>query len=320
MLSYEEFKNTFYARFPEVMGPEFEGYVMKHIPVVKRGKKLDGFTFCNTDTPDDQISMMPTYYFDDIYQSYLQDEDLNRELNNVSSSMKMAYIRSRSLLPKISIKNIRKNVIMELVNTDFAGAYLYDVPHRDFLNMSVVYRWVVNIDDTGVYSCMIDNDLLSAASLTEDELFENAVKNTKRLIVPQVKNFDTVVRKMMRRDGRSEAEIRNLIGKIDKERRIYVITNKHNFRASTAIIYKDVLRSIALKAESDIYIVPTSVNESLVVPVKTGISPENLQMMLDESNQYYLGGEDQILSDTLYFYSADSDQLSVMDNKENVYG
>ena len=40
MLTYEEFKSAFCAKFPEMMGPEFAGYEMKMMPVVKKGKCL----------------------------------------------------------------------------------------------------------------------------------------------------------------------------------------------------------------------------------------------------------------------------------------
>ena len=42
MLTYEELKETFCDLFPDVMGEEFEGYEVKTMPVVKRGKTLDG--------------------------------------------------------------------------------------------------------------------------------------------------------------------------------------------------------------------------------------------------------------------------------------
>lgn len=313
MLSFEEFKNTFCSQFPEVMGPEFEDYEMKLMPVNKRGKTLDGFTYCPKEHDINEPRVMPTFYFDDIYEMYRKDPDINRHLYEVASSMKSAYERGRSMMPNVSLACVKKNIIAELVNPDVARAYIDDVPHRFFLNLCIIYRWVVNVDDTGIYSTIINNDLMLAAGLNEDFLYAIAIKNTRKVIVPQIKSFESVVRNALKREGASETEIRKTIGRVKKEDRIYMLTNKRNFRASTAIIFKEVLQKIADKTESDYYIVPTSVDESLLVPLKTGLAPGHLLEMLNESNSVYFDNDDKMLSDTIYYYSMKDDDLYVYD-------
>ncbi len=312
MLTYEEFKNTFSSKFPEVMGAEFQGYELKMMPVVKRGKSLDGFTFCPREK-EEGISVMPTFYFNDIYEAYCVDEDITRSLYEISSTMKKSIETGQFMSQDIDFTKIKKNVIAELVNTENGTDYLYDYPHRDYLNLTVVYRWVVKADETGIYSSMIDNSLMEVAGLTEEDLYKYAMKNTKRIVPPSIKTFDSVVRKMMRQSGKTDYEIRKCIGSTPSDQKIYVITNKHSFRASTALLFKDVLCSIAQKVESDYYVVPTSVNESLIVPVKAGIEPLRLQEMLIDSNQMFCGEDDQILSNTLYFFDSDKSKLMLFD-------
>jgi hypothetical protein len=312
MLTYEEFKNTFSSKFPEVMGADFQGYELKMMPVVKRGKNLDGFTFCPREKGEG-ISVMPTFYFNDIYEAYCVDEDITRSLYEISSTMKRSIQTGQFMSQDIDFSKIKRNVIAELINTENGTDYLYDYPHRDFLNLTIVYRWVVKVDETGIYSSMIDNSLMEVAGLTEEDLYKCAVKNTKRIVPPCVKTFDSVVRKMMRQSGKSDYEIRKLIGSTPQNQKIYVITNKHSFRASTALLFKEVLCSIAQKVESDYFVVPTSVNESLIVPVTTGIDPLRLQEMLIDSNEMFCGDDDQILSNNIYFYDSGRNQLKIFD-------
>ena len=311
MLTYEEFKSAFCAKFPEMMGPEFAGYEMKMMPVVKKGKCLDGFTFCQQNDSK-KVSVMPSYYFDDIYRSYCRDEDLSRSLYEICASMKNC-LQNGPLVPEdVNLTNIKKNVIAELMSRYTASECMDTVPHRMYEDMYIVYRWVVKLDDNGVFSTLIDNNLMDAINITEDELYKCAMVNTKRLIVPQIKTLDSVIRQMMRKEGKTDREIRKSLGKADKDTRIYILTNKQNFRASTAIMFDSVRRKIADKLESDFYVVPTSVNESLIVPATCDIDPSRLWQMLAESNAYYLGDEDQILSDSIYYYSAESGELQGM--------
>ncbi|MBP5179804.1 MAG: hypothetical protein J6127_00740 [Clostridiales bacterium] len=312
MLTYEEFKNTFSSKFPEVMGTDFQGYELKMIPVVKRGKNLDGFTFCPRER-DGEISVMPTYYFNDIYEAYCSDEDMTRSLYEISCSMKKSMMAGQVMSHDIDFSKIKKNVIAELVNTERGTDYIYDIPHREFFDLTIVYRWVVKVDETGIYSSMIDNKLMETAGLTEEELYRNAMKNTKRIIPPKIKTFDSVIRKIMKDSGKSDYEIRKCLGSTPEHQRIYVLCNKHNFRASTAILFNDVLDAVAQKTGCSYYIVPTSVNESLAVPVLSGIEPLRLLEMLIDSNQHFTGDDDQILSDSIYYYDAEKSKLKLVD-------
>ncbi|MBR3533890.1 MAG: hypothetical protein IKN80_08435 [Clostridiales bacterium] len=317
MLTYEELKETFCDLFPDVMGEEFEGYEVKTMPVVKRGKTLDGFTF----SPKNSVkapTVQPTYYFEDIYKSYQSSRDIMVELCNVADSMKKALIKGRSISSGLNLDAVKKNVVAELVNPGTASIYINDVPHRPFLDLCIIYRWVITSDDTGVYSSIIDNRLMDMTGLDEEELYSSAMKNTCRLLSPKIKSFDSVVRSVLRKNGQSEAQIRKTIGKTDPEKRVYMLTNKSGFRASSGIIFEEVREKIALKAESDYFIVPTSVNECLIVPVVSGIPPECLIEMLRESNECYLSDGEQMLSSSLYFCDADNFMISVFNMEEKI--
>ena len=314
MLTYDEFKTTFCARFPEVMGDEYERYELKLMPVKKRGRELDGFTFCPIEDSN-KIKAMPTFYFNELYEAYCDNPDMSLCVVTIAASMRNALSKGRDISGFVDLSKIKKNVIADLVNPEVASPYLFNVPHREFLNLCITYRWVLNVDESGVYSGLIDNDLMNAVNLDEEDLYVNAMKNTKRLIVPQFKTFDSLIRRMLRRDGRTESEIRRFIGKIPPEDRMYVITNKHSFRGSTALLNKGFLEKIAEKLESDYYIIPTSVNESLVIKADSKLGVERMMTLLLESNSYYIQG-DEMLSDSIYYYCAEEGTLSVCDEGE----
>ncbi|MBR1796642.1 MAG: hypothetical protein IJ757_01295 [Clostridiales bacterium] len=318
MLSYEEFKEAFGIRFPEVMGKEYSEFEFIEFPVKKHGRDLDGFTFCSKGEFTKKFPVMkPTFYFQEVYSSYLEHGDINRELYYIADSMRTAISKCYNLSEIMDVKKIRKGVVAELINPKMLNVYKHDLPHREFLNMVIIYRWVVNIDEMGIYSTVIDNNIMESAKLSEEDLYQYALKNTKRILEPKVKSFDQIVRNTMRRWGNSESEIRKCLNELGKDNRMYVLSNKHDYRATTGLIYKELLEEVARKCESDYYIVPTSINEALLVPLTVScMSPISLYEILRGSNAAYKGDDYNILSDTLYYYSAESGELSVLDFDE----
>ena len=69
---------------------------------------------------------------------------------------------------------------------------------------------------------------------------------------------------------------------------------------------KDVLRQIADKVGGDLYIIPSSRHEVIVMPLIDG--PEHLKQMIYEVNRSELLPEDY-LSDTLYRYIKEQDEI-----------
>jgi len=315
MLSYEEFKNTFIAQFPQAMGTEYEDYCVREIPVIKRGKSLDGFSFWKKDESPG-TSLMPTYYFDEIYPSYLSDGNFTRELYDVASSMKRALKHGETMCPEINFEKLKKNVIIELVNTDRAKKYIDDVPHREFLNLTVVYRWIVLMNDDGVFSALIDNVMAESAGLTEEELFVTGMRNTKLLLPPKLKTLESEMRSLMRKSGKSEYEVRKIKSGRSPENQVYIITNSRHFRASTAILNDKFISGAAAKIGSDFFIVPTSVDDCLVVPANGEYPVESLYELLSSSNCMYFKDRDEFLSDTLYYYSLSEGKIFVLNTEK----
>ena len=82
MLDYDEFKKEVISGFMDFMGKSYEDYELTTMPVTKRGRKLDAFSLRRKDggTDDHGNSIMPTLYFNDMYRSYLESDDICFEM------------------------------------------------------------------------------------------------------------------------------------------------------------------------------------------------------------------------------------------------
>ena len=59
-----------------------------------------------------------------------------------------------------------ENTVLQLINTKRNMELLKNVPHREFLDLSVVYRNVFRIDKAGSESVLIDNSMLKSMGIT----------------------------------------------------------------------------------------------------------------------------------------------------------
>lgn len=70
------------------------------------------------------------------------------------------------------------------------------MPHRSFLDLSIIYSLVITVDSEGMQSTKVTNDLAYTLGLTENQLFTYATENTKKLFPATARKMDEVMREM----------------------------------------------------------------------------------------------------------------------------
>ena len=60
------------------------------------------------------------------------------------------------------MESAKDNIVFQLVNTEQNKALLEDAPNRAFQDLSIIYRWVVKVEDSGIQSTVVHNSLASS--------------------------------------------------------------------------------------------------------------------------------------------------------------
>lgn len=92
--------------------------------------------------------------------------------------------------------NIKDNVVLVLINAKANKELLKTVPHKMFLDLAFVYRWIINTDANGFLGTIVSNDLATHFNINTDELFELAKTNTRRLLPPKVETLKESILRM----------------------------------------------------------------------------------------------------------------------------
>ena len=90
---------------------------------------------------------------------------------------------------------------------------------------------------------------------------------------------------------------------------MYILSNEKKVFGAVAMIYPDSMRNIADRLESDLYILPSSTHEVLVLPTKENKVPQ-LRSMVEEVNDSYVNAE-EILGYNVYYYDRENKELRI---------
>ena len=101
-------------------------------------------------------------------------------------------------------------------------------------------------------------------------------------------------------------EVSNL--KAEKDMDMHVLTNKMRFHGATCITYPGVLKEFAEAHECDLYIIPSSVHEVILMP-STIWEPKEIDEMIAEVNKKELDPVD-VLSDHIYIFNREDNDIT----------
>lgn len=197
-------------------------------------------------------------------------------------------------------KRVKERVTYKLVSFDRNRELLKDIPHRKFLDLAIVYECFLGMKDDGGASIRINNRHLNLWKVTADELHETAFINTPRLMGYRFSNMKEVLTGLM---GCGKKDMLDgLLGVEDTQDGrppLYVLTNRYNVHGAGCILYKNLLKNISEKWGCDICIIPSSVHETILLPMNEEERYGEMSQIVCEVNKAQVM-PDEVLSDHVY--------------------
>lgn len=311
MMNYEIFKEVVAEKFMEYMPEQYQGMRLRVEPVNKVNKVLDGITLVGSGAGR---SVSPTLYINHMYEHYLETENLQEVLQSAARRMDMAF-KEMPEVGDVNLESAKDNIVFQVINTLQNEDMLRDMPHREFQDLSIIYRWVVKVDENGIQSSAIRNNLAEQLGMNEEQLFKCAVENTRHIFPPTVKSMNDVIREMFISDGMPAEVADMMIGEMPEDKMMWVISNDRGINGAGSMLYEDNLHKLAMKLETDLYILPSSVHECIAVSTNVG-DPYELAEMVSEINMGQVALEDR-LSNQVYHYDKDARRLTLATDTPN---
>ena len=195
-------------------------------------------------------------------------------------------------------EELKSRVYPRVVNYAWNEEILQGLPHRRFLDLAITY----DIEIATGASCRVRNEMMEIISLSEDDLYEAAIRNI-RLRSYQIMTMADML-------DRAGVEMGVNIRGAEEGMPLVVITNPSGINGAYGIIDEELLEHIYHRfgfgdhRGLDFFSIPSSVHEILVTPAQSGAEGEylnHIKSMVREVNENNVALEER-LSDSVYIY------------------
>lgn len=312
MMDYAIFKEVMKEQILEFLPESFRGSSVELREVTMVNHKLDGLIVSK---PNETTAL--NVYVNQLYEHYENGDSIQDCLRQCAETIVRSYDKMKAMKQQIDESKTKENIIMVLVNKEQNKEMLENTPHRDFQDLAVIYRRVVDISEKGIASFIVNNYFMERNGMTEQDLFQFAVENTKRLLPAKITPLTEVIKEMMPFGFEGMEVWYALLRTVESDPRkmMYVLTNEINVNGATCMLYENNLHDLAEKIGTDLYILPSSIHESILASVELG-EPDDFAKMVSEINMDCVDIAER-LSNNVYHYDKDLRKVTLATDSPN---
>lgn len=300
-MEFEYFTNKVIAAVKAKLGGDYQVFV--RTVEKNNGISLTGLLVLNRRT-----NISPTVYLEPFYYAVTEGkitfEQAVTDIVGLYEEYKFDEPIDVSALTEY--EKVKGKIRAGLVNTEMNADLLVTVPHREYMDLSVIYLIVFDSEDGGHASITIRHEHLKLWNVTEQELFAQAQSNMEVADDMEVTGISEIFREAV---GDETAEE---IGVMECDAvPMYVVTNKKRLYGAVAMLDQKTMRKAAEIINRDFMILPSSVHEILVIPAPDETEEiSNMACMVKEVNAAEVW-DDEILSSHVYRYNYQTGEIAI---------
>lgn len=273
-------------------------------------RKNNGVILRGLTVMQDDSNISPTIYLNNYYEAY---ENGEATLVNVVNDVMDTYYRNKvnqsvDMRYFMNYACVKEHIVYKLVNTEKNKELLEDIPHVEFLDLSVVFQCLVAKECFGTASILIHNAHIKLWDIPVMELFRAAKDNTQRILGYEIKGINDAIYEIMQEDEQEGFCFDGCIAEFADSVPMYVLSNKSRVEGAACMIYPDLIKDFAEALGSSLYIIPSSIHELLLLPVTNANESQDIKNMIREINDTQVKME-EILSYSLYLFDKEKEKI-----------
>ncbi len=296
---------------------------------LRQFRKNNGCMLTGLVIMEPKANVMPTIFLEEYFSIYENgippEEVLERiigvyEANKIDESVDFSYFRD--------YEKVRERIVCKLIGREENEELLKEIPWAPVLDLALVFYYILPDNAFAKGTILIRKSHLEAWKIEQEQLLEQAKANTERLNPPLLQDMETILREWLcpaqtennpafieeaEKAEEEEQEQKQMPAEDETElckpkAAMHVLTNQERVFGAVCILYDGLLRKLAESWDSDIFILPSSVHECILLPEKEGFIQKELVEMVCQVNKTQLKQEER-LSNKVYYYSRSRDEI-----------
>jgi len=305
--------------FCEAIRGDLEEHIRESFPeakvAVQEYTKNNGVTRTGLAVTETGSNIQPVIYLDDAYRRY----DDGSTYRDVYGGIKNAY--DSSLGPDfdaeafLNYENAKGNLSVCVRNAEMNADLLERIPHDIVGDLAVMYRIETGPigGDGGTGSVLVTDQILERLGVSEDTLREDAWANQRENHPYQFRSMKEVMVDMMGGDVPEEMQAAFDLEPVQ----MYVLSSGSGINGAVYMCDKEALAEIAEKVGDDLVMLPSSIHEAIILKGSVADDMEQLKDMVETVNATEVS-PDEVLSNNVYTYDAQTQEISVYTGEQPV--
>jgi len=310
LTDYDSFVGEITTKVREMMG---EGINVSIYKVIKNNSlELDSLVMLK-----EGKNFAPNIYLMPYYESYLKGssvEEIADKLCEIYQHCEVPIVKDNFTY---SFEDMKPYITYRLVSYERNKMLLSKTPYIKYLDLAVTFHCLVRNDAEGIGTIRITNDHIKMWKTSLNEINAMAIKNTSKLFPHSIRSMNEVIKGILQ-DEITRDEDDDLSGDLfnqfvyntetNDQHKMYILSNKKGINGASCMLYEDVLKKFANQIKSDLYILPSSIHEIILIPYQKDMKKETLMEMVKDVNRTQVA-RDEILSDQVYYYSREQNAI-----------
>lgn len=274
----------------------------------KEIKKNNNFTVPAISIRESFEEISPCIYLGQMLKDF---EAGNISIQDMAGKITASYIKNRKkdvdILEFLNYKNILNGTVYGVINYEKNKTMLSNIPYRRFLDLAIIYRFILTENESGAVSFLINNEMLKKYEINTVQLDTMAQHNTEKkgfVTCPIASVLEDISKKVS-----GDVVPGNFTNIPDDENlSMYILSNPSMIYGAAVMLYPNYIKQLADSLGDDLYIFPSSIHEIIAIPAK-GLEPNNLKQIVQNINTNHVLAH-EVLSDNVYKYQR-GDEITI---------
>lgn len=272
--------------------------------------------------------IVPTIYLEGYYEEYQQGRKLDSILNKIAE----VHINAEKMKQPFQYEDVKEfdkikdKIIYKVVGAESNKERLQEIPHRIDNDIAVEYHILLSNDNGNIGSVKITNEMCQMYGTNEEELHNISLCNTEQIFPKTFRKMEDVIKGIIMGEMVENTELMSddkkvmldgMFGPADTDNSsMYVLSNKEGVNGAAALFYPGIREEIGAKLDTDYFVLPSSIHETLIIPNDGNMSPKELKEMVKEVNATQVA-PDERLTDNVYFYNRKTKAFTIAGAEKN---